>query len=242
MTSSLIAVLSSSKREALALTSLTSALSKATSACNTLGHFRTLLRRVSPAVVVTRSTLDDGYSDDVLAVLAQSGLLPGTAVIVLAKADCTSKQEARQLDLGADCILKDPLRPDVLLEYMRKFLRAQCRGTATTVPPNHFTLAGATIIPERRTLTVTKKTVHLSPKEIELARLLAESGGKMLTYEVIYSELFGRAFSGDSANGRVLLGKLATSFRKVRIDLRAQIQVTPKLGFRYSPSKTERQA
>ena len=35
-------------------------------------------------------------------------------MIVLAQADFTQKQEARQLALGADCVLRDPLRPDVL--------------------------------------------------------------------------------------------------------------------------------
>ncbi len=236
MISPAIAVISSSPREAAALAGLTSAVSKAISAHTSLGHFKGLLRKVSPAVVLTRCDLADGYSDDVLALLAKSGLLPGTAVIVLAKADCTSRQEARQLDLGADCVLKDPLRPDVLVEYTAKFLRARRPKQADLRQPDQFTLAGATILPDGRHLRLGRKQVHLSPKEIELARLLAESGGKMLTYEFLYSELFGQSFRGNSANGRVLLGKLASSFQKLRINLRALIHVTPKLGFRYAPS------
>jgi DNA-binding response OmpR family regulator len=236
MTSPMIAVISSSQREASALAALTSAASKATSTCGSLGHFKTLLRKVSPAVVLTRHNLVDGYSDDVISALAKSNLLPGTAVIVLTDADCTSRQEARQLDLGADCVLKDPLRPDVLLEYTAKFLRTRRGRPGGARPQDQFAFAGAIILPDQRQLKLGKKTVHLSPKEVELARLLAHGDGRTVTYEALYSELFGRNFCGDSANGRVLLGKLTSSFQKLRINLRALVQVVPKLGYRYSPA------
>jgi two-component system KDP operon response regulator KdpE len=187
---------------------------------------------MAPALVITRLRLTDGYSDDVLAALARSKLLPGIAVIVIAEADCTPKQEARQLRLGADSVLKDPLRPDVLLEYSAKFLRNSRRSLGETPIPRRFNLAGATIIPDLHQLQFGKKKTNLSPKETELARILAEFRGRVVSYDFIYSELFGRTFSGDTANLRVLFGKLVSSFKKLRIDLRTVIQVLPKSGYR----------
>jgi DNA-binding response OmpR family regulator len=237
----LIVVIASSPREASALANLTGFASLASSVCVSVNQFKCLLRKVSPGVVIARTNLSDGYSDDVLRLLAKPEPSSGTAVIILAKADFTSKQESRQLALGADCVLKDPLRPDVLLEYVAKFLRSS-RQPSELRPSQRFTLAGAEIIPDRRTLQCGKKSINLSPKEVDLARLFAESPGKMVTYETLYTELFGRTFSGDSVNGRVLLGKLAASFQKLRVDLRGQIEVIPKLGFRYlaGPAKERR--
>jgi DNA-binding response OmpR family regulator len=239
VTSSVIAIVSGNLREAAALAGLIGAADHAASVCASIRQFKGLLRKVPPAVVLTRARLVDGYSDDVLALLGKSGLLPGTAVIVLATADYTSKQEARQLNLGADCVLKDPLRPDVLMEYAIKFLRAPRKSPTSPASSQQFPFAGAIVRPDERQLQLGKKSVRLSPKEIELARLLGEFPGQTVTYEVLYSELFGRPFSGDSANGRVLLGKLASSFQRLRIDLREQVQVIPKLGYRYLPSRLD---
>lgn len=184
-----------------------------------------------PAVVVTRTHLMDGHSDDLLALLGERELLPGTKIIVLAAADCTSKKEARQLALGADCVLRDPLRTEVLQEYIDKFLRPPAAGVAKAIEPRSFQLGGAMVHPERQLIQYGARSVHLSPKEVELAQLLAESAGKILTYDMLYSELFGRVFSGESANLRVLFGKLSGSCRKLGFDLRAMVRVMPKAGY-----------
>jgi DNA-binding response OmpR family regulator len=230
-----IAVISSNAREASALSSLVSQGAHPTSTCTSLSQFRKLLRKVPPSVVLTRCNLTDGYSDDVLALLSKSRLLPGSAVIVLARADCTAREEARHLGLGADCVLRDPLRPEALVGYATKFLRAS-QPARSSQASTQFTLAGATIVPDFSQLKLGTKCAHLSPKEIELARLLAEAAGKTVSYDLLYSELFGRKFAGDSANARVLFGKLAASFRKIRINLRQTTVIVPKSGFRYSPA------
>jgi DNA-binding response OmpR family regulator len=235
-----IAVISSSSREAAALTGLTSSICTPVCPCTNVRQFETLLRKAPPALVLTRLNMTDGYSDDIFSLLTKSRLLPGTAVIVLAGADCTPRQEARQLDLGADCVLRDPLRPEVLIQYVAKLLRSARRPAASTPFERRFTFADATVSPDEHNARLRNKSVHLSPKEIELARLLTESAGQMITYEVLYSELFGRAFSGDTANLRVLLGKLVASFQQLRINLRASIEVIPKSGCRYSTTATKR--
>ena len=216
--------------------------SRPTCTCASLGQFRTQLRKIRPAIVVARARLLDGYSDDLIALLVRTELVPGTRVLVLAGADCTPRQEARQLSLGADCVLKDPLRPEVLLEYIAKFLRPSPTSAPRPSPAEQILFAGGTIRPDQQRLHCRTRSVHLAPKEIELARLLAESPGKTVTYHFLYGELFHRTFSGDTANLRVLLGKLAASYRKLGLDLRARIRVTPKSGYCYLPPPTGRAA
>lgn len=237
----MIIIASSSLREARALAQLIGNRPRPVYTCASVGQFRSQLRQAPPALVLTRASLVDGYSDDILALLETAGLLPNTRVIVLVGADCTSRQETRQLSLGADCIMRDPLRPDVLLEYIAKFLRPSLTPPRSPLP-EQILLAGAIIQPEQQQLQSNNRSVHLSPREIELARLLAESTGKTVTYHTLYSELFNRTFAGDTANVRVLLGKLVSSYRKLGIDLRALIRVTPKSGYRYLPAPTGRVA
>lgn len=230
----MLVIVSSSSREASALAQLAGNRARPTCTCSSVRQFTTDLRKAPPRVVITRACLVDGYSDDVLAALSRSGCLPDTRVIVLAGADCTARQEARQLSLGADCVIKDPLRPGVLLEYAAKFLQTARRPPAREAKSDHFMLAGAIVLPDQLQLRRGRRAVHVTPKEVELARLLAESAGRIVTYQLLYSELFNRAFPGDSANLRVLFGKLAGSFRKLGIGLRTMIRVTPKLGYCYS--------
>ena len=228
-------IASSSSREAAALLSLAESRRWSASICGSIQQFKKLLRKTHPSIVVARDRLSDGYSDDILSLLGQAALLPDTRVIVLAAADCTQKQEARHLSLGADCVLRDPVRPEVLQEYLAKFLRKKPGSRLQSRNPERFTLGGAVVEVERAQLSHGGRTVHVTPREIELARILAESPGQVVSYDFLYSDLFERAFAGDSANLRVLLGKLTASFRKLDINLREMIHVTQKSGYCYQP-------
>lgn len=238
----MIVIVTSSTREASSLAALVGNCPRPAGTCLSVSQFKSQLRKTPPTLVVTRVNLSDGYSDDILSLLDKSGLLPDARVIVLAGADCPPRQEARQLALGADCVLRDPLRPSVLLEYIAKFLRTSALSKTRPLPPDNFTLAGATVLADQQQLQCGGRSTHITPKEVELARLLSESPGKTLTYGLLYGELFNRAFPGDSANLRVLLGKLSSSFRKLGLDLRAAIRVTPKSGYCYLPPSNGRNA
>lgn len=236
----MIAIVSNSPREASALAALVAGRPRPASTCISVAQFKIQLRKNPPALVVTRLSLSDGYSDDVIALLASSGCLPRTRVIVLAGADCSPRQEARQLSLGADCVLRDPMRPGVLVEYATKFLRLAPARQVQTQATDGFPLAGAMVLPAEQRLRRGNRSTHLAPKEIEFARLLAESAGKTLTYDFLYCELLNRNFSGETANLRVLLGKLSASFRRLGINLRVMVRVTPKSGYRYLPRSPNR--
>ncbi|HVS50797.1 MAG TPA: winged helix-turn-helix domain-containing protein [Opitutaceae bacterium] len=193
-----------------------------------------MLTKNPPRVVVARQKLADGYSDDVFAALRTADLLDRTKTIILLGPGVSSTLEARQIALGADGVQRDPVRADVLAEYIAKF-----RGPTATPRgkgrdgPLRFAFAGATFDPLERILRNGNKAVQLTPREVELVLQLHETEGKIATYDALYSEIFGRKYRGETSNLRVLLGRLDASLRAIGLALRDFVEVIPKIGYRY---------
>jgi DNA-binding response OmpR family regulator len=232
-----IAIVTSEPHERNALAALCQAPRRDTTTFSTLRAFRRALSSRSVRVVIVRQKLADGYSDDLIAGL-QSSDSPRTRIIVLAGANISSSIEARQLTLGADCVLRDPIRPEVLQAYLAKY-------TVPATPPSEgspsprpasapFEFAGAQIDPSDRQLRFRARHTRLTPREVTLARLLSESPGRVVTYSTLYDEVLDRPFRGDTSNMRVLLGKLVASAGAVGLSLRPCIEVIAKSGYRYA--------
>jgi DNA-binding response OmpR family regulator len=183
-------------------------------------------------VIVVRYQLQDGFSDDVIGVLAKLKCFPAPKVIVLLSAGSPSAVESRQLMLGADCVQRDPVRSDVLMAYLEKYLHS-----VQSTPPSHSTrllrFSAATLHPLTRTLQHRDRSVILTPRESMLLELLIAAEPDVVSYETLYNEILERRFRGDTSNMRVLLGKLNISARKVGVALRSSVDVIPKTGYRY---------
>jgi len=188
------------------------------------------MSRSAPTVVLTRGKLVDGFCDQILAAAPD-----GARTIALIAAGIASAVEARLVALGADCVLRDPVRTDVLTEYLAKYIiRKPGTDTARPTPPKRFLLAGLTVEVVDRQLQGKTGRVQLTPREVALAQLLVEAEGEVVSYETLYHELLGRRFKSDTSNMRVLLRKLITSAQKAGTDLRQRIDVIPKTGYRYA--------
>lgn len=229
----MIYIVSSSPREAALLAALCEQRAWPCEACTNISDFGRLAEKNNPRAVVVRQRLSDGYSDDILAALKRLETFPGTRIIVMVPADCSIQQEARQVRLGADCVFRDPVRLEVLLEYLARF-RSEDTPDSVSPSPLSYEFARVQVFPHEHRLVRAGKSLHVAPQEIGLLRLLSRSVGKVLPYPVLYSELFNQRFAGDTANCRVLLGKITTSFRRLGIDLRRHIEVIPKSGYLYS--------
>lgn len=189
-----------------------------------------MLRRVIPRIILLRYQLQDGFSDDVINAVSNLRRADPPKIIVLLPAGASSSIEARQLTLGADCVLRDPIRSEVLLAYLEKFIRATPM-VHPSPPPQVLPFSAATLHPLTRTLQHRERRVVLTPREAKLVELLAGSEGEVVSYETLYNEILGCRFRGDTSNMRVLLAKLAASARKVGIDLRTFVNVIPKSGY-----------
>lgn len=233
----MIAIVSPIARERLAFSALCAARGWPAVECDSVHHFLRLLRRTQPRVVLTRHQVRDGFSDAILTAVAEQSKVRTTRVVVIIPAGTASAVEARLVALGADCVQRDPVRTDVLVQYLANYYYSMPSAAFDTVPAGARTLpfAGATLQPLARLLSRRQQQVTLTPREVELAERLVESEGQVVAYETLYSEILRQRFRGDTSNMRVLLGKLAASARTIGIPLRAWVEVIPKSGYRYQP-------
>ena len=228
----MIAIVSSEARERVAFAALCEQAGGEHRACDSLRAFKRALGVAAPRIVLCRHRLVDGYSDDLLQATREAAA--GARVVVLLQAGASAAVEARQLALGADYIFRDPVRTEVLLAYLRRALRtsrAPAGGARRRQPTLKF--GAARIDPVARTVRHDGRTQALTPRELQLLKVLLGAGSEVITYAELYQEILGRPFRGDTSNLRVLLGKLDASFRAVGINLRHHVEVIPKTGYRY---------
>jgi DNA-binding response OmpR family regulator len=231
----MILFLSSSNREAAALAAACDHRSWAAYICTTIREFRPLAEKIQPRAVVVRHRLLDGYSDDVFACLKGKSLAVRPRVIVLMSAERTTQTEARQIALGADCVLHDPVRMEILLEYLARYrVPAEAPVRHSDGQQVSFPIAGVEVHPHEHRIVRGKQGRHIAPQEVALLRILSNAPNEVVPYPVLYGELFGRRFEGDTANCRVLLCKVLASFKVLGVDLKPFIQVIPKSGYLYS--------
>jgi DNA-binding response OmpR family regulator len=231
----MIVIATNSVREASLLTALCEHRSWPAQACATIAEFVKIAEKNTPRIVVTRHRLGDGYSDDLFEWFKVSSDLAKPRVVVLVPADCSIRHEARQVALGGDIVMRDPLRLEVLLEYLTKYRSRNSQAPALASPPLTYDFAGVRVVPHEHRLERSGKTVRVAPQVIALLRLLHHSIGKVASYPTLYCELFNQRFAGDTSNCRVLLGKATASFAPLRVDLRAHVKVIPKSGYLYTP-------
>jgi DNA-binding response OmpR family regulator len=238
----MIVIVSSSPAERRALAALCESRGWASVECESVRSARRSFQQVRPRVVLMRHKLPDGYSDDIMAELNARHFPPSVKVIVLLGPGISSAQEARQIALGVDSVQRDPVRSEVLVEYVAKYrrgapMRAAKAGSTLSKP---FPFAGARLRPVERRLLRGQRFTRLTPREVQLAESLFESRGEVVTYATLYSEIIGGKFRGETSNMRVLLGKLDASFRSLGLNLRRFVEVIPKTGYRYTSPQTRR--
>jgi len=233
-----ILILSDSPREASLLEDLCEHRSWPCATGGSIAEFNKLSGATAPRVVGLRQRLMDGYSDEVLGEIAKRKTPDRPRDIVLMPGACSIQQEARQVSLGADCVLRDPLRIEVLLEYLVKY-RTKVSSVARAARPAVvvYEFARVRVSPHELLLSRGKRQIRTTPRVMEFLKLLHRLGGKVAPYPLLYSEVFGRRFTGDTSNCRVLLGKTMSEFKRLGVNLRIYIEVIPKSGYRYLQPK-----
>lgn len=228
--------MSSSTRERAALLSLCESAGWVASGADTLRTARRALIRLEPRVIISRHVIEDGHADHLLRDFATGARGVAPRLVVLGGPAMPASEEARQVTLGADCVLRDPVRTDVLLAHLSRYLRRNPGTPRATAPGQaRMAFAGGELRPDDRTLRRGRRKLTLTPREAELAEALASRPEAVVTYEILYAEILGRRFRGETSNLRVLLGKLAGTCRTIGIELRDWVEVIPKSGYRYHP-------
>jgi two-component system KDP operon response regulator KdpE len=155
----------------------------------------------APEIVVLDLGLPDMDGKDVIRSLRQWSEIP--IIVLSARAREAEKIEA--LDLGADDYVNKPFGIGELLARLRAALRHRLRqqGTAPVIKAGDLRIDVA-----RREVTRAEIGLHLTPKEFELLRLLAQNAGKVVTHRQLLQTVWGPAHLADTAYLRVFIGQL----------------------------------
>lgn len=237
----MIALVSSSAQERAAFANLCEHQGWNILAFDSVRAIRRQIARDAPKVLLVRHQLDDGYADEVIAALGSGVSATGTKIVVLLSGATSSAAEVRLLQLGADCVQRDPIRCDVVLAYIAKYIRFPTTNRPI-VNKTEIHFAGARLNPLERTLRLRDQSVSLTPREVTLIEYLADSTDRIVTYESLYNDVLGRRFRGDTSNMRVLLGKLGSSIKPLGLVLHQHVEVISKTGYRYRSSNGVRAA
>jgi len=142
-----------------------------------------------PEAVILDLVLPDGTGIEVARELRTWSAAP---VIVLSAVG-EERQKIAALDAGADDYVTKPVGIDELLARLRAVLRR-------AGPPSGPVLEIGDLVVdlEKRAVTMAGETVHLTPHQFELLRVLATNEGKLLTHRALLQEVWGPGYGTES--------------------------------------------
>ena len=180
--------------------------------------------RRPPDVVLLDLMLPDMDGLDVCRSLR--GHLDAPIIVLSARGDERTKVEA--LDLGADDYLTKPFGTSELLARLRVALRhAAGSRTESTIRAGDLMLDL-----DRRLVTRQGAPVHLTPKEYDVLKHLAQHAGRVITHRALLAGIWGPEYGGEVHYLHVLVNQLR---RKVEPDAAhpRYILTEPGVGYRF---------
>ena len=141
-------------------------------------------------------------------VRAQSNL----PIIVLSVKD-TERDKVMALDLGADDYVSKPFGMDEVLARIRAALRHTAQPQSGAEPI--FTAGPLRVDFAQRRVQVNGQEVKLTPTEYDLLKALIKNSGKIMTRQMLLSQVWGTGYGAESHYLHVYVGQLR---RKIEPD------------------------
>ncbi len=133
-------------------------------------------------------------------------------IIVLSVKD-TEHDKVLALDLGADDYISKPFGINEVLARIRVSLRHSAQVPAGTEPI--FVAGPLKVDFVQRGVTVNNVEVKLTPTEYDLLKALIKNAGKIMTRQMLLSQVWGTGYGADSHYLHVYIGQLR---RKIEPD------------------------
>lgn len=114
--------------------------------------------------------------------------------VIMATAKGSEYDKIKSLDMGADDYLVKPFSMMEMVSRIKAVLRrCKPKQKATLLKIKELTLN-----PEERTVFIRKEKIALTYKEFELLYLFISHPGKVYTRDVLYNEIWGSDYIGES--------------------------------------------
>lgn len=141
-----------------------------------------------PDLVLLDLGLPDMDGLDVLKEIRQWSSLP----IIVVSARSEEQEKVHALDLGADDYITKPFGTSELLARIRTAIRHNIKSESLHDFASSIFKSNDLIIDfNKRVITIAGQEVHLTQIEFKLVTLLAQSAGKVLTYDHIMTKIWG---------------------------------------------------
>ncbi|SRR5579872_429958 len=150
-------------------------------------------------------------------------------IVLSVRGQDRSKVEA--LDAGADDYVTKPFSMNELLARIRAQLR---RTPAAEEQPSTITAGDFLIDLDARSVRVSAREVHLTPKEFDLLVYLAKRPGKVVTHRNLLAAVWGPDNTEQPEYLRVFVGQLR---KKIEADPSSPkyLITEPWVGYRFEP-------
>jgi two-component system KDP operon response regulator KdpE len=154
----------------------------------------------------------------------------GRASVIVLSAVGEDRKKVEALDAGADDYLTKPFSLDELQARIRVALRHQARSTSEPA-----LIAG----PLRMDLVsheaeIGGKPIHLTPREFELLRFMAEEQGRLLTGRMLLARVWGPGYVNDAHILRTFIYQLRSKLERAHPGAGALIVTDPGVGYRFA--------
>lgn len=178
----------------------------------------------APDAAIIDLMLPDGNGIEVCRELRSWSKIP----ILVLSALGDEQQKVEALDAGADDYVTKPFGPRELVARLNAALRRTETREEPTIVSGELELDLAARMVRRA-----GEEVHLTPKEYDLLRVLAQNRGRLITHGALLTEVWGAPYAGDTQTLRTHIANLRRKIEPPGDGARV-IRTEPGVGYRFT--------
>ena len=176
-----------------------------------------------PDAAIIDLMLPDGHGVDIVRALREWSAMP----IIVLSALGEEADKVQALEAGADDYVTKPFGARELVARLNAALRRA--GTGSDEPT--IELDGLEVDLRARDVRRDGKSIHLSPIEFDLLRVLARNRGRLLTHRQLLTEVWGPEYASDTQVLRTTIGRLRGKIEREASNPQ-YIHTDPGIGYR----------
>ncbi len=181
-----------------------------------------------PQAAIVDLVLPDGDGIEVTRRLREWSEMP----ILVLSAIGEEEQKVRALEAGADDYVTKPFGTRELVARLQAALR-RAAGTAGG-EESRIAVEGLELDFAARTVRRDSQSIHLTPIEFDLLRVLARNRGRLMTHRALLTEVWGPGYADDVQALRTHIARLRAKIEPGEAAGPRYIVTDPGVGYRFA--------